>query len=156
MDYTIYPYEGVGSIKFGMTPQQVHEILGEPDEQRPPGYGEELPTDYYQGLDLSVFYVNPRQCKAITLGDEARPTFRSMNLYGKSLKQLRDWLLSIKSDVQHYDMGLISFKYGICFGSQNYSPNLECPISTVIAFNSGYFDNVAHILKKYPKEEAKA
>jgi hypothetical protein len=30
-DFTIHPFEGVGAVRFGMTPQQVHEIWGEPD-----------------------------------------------------------------------------------------------------------------------------
>ena len=31
MDYTIYPFEGLGPIRFGMTSQQVHDCVGEPE-----------------------------------------------------------------------------------------------------------------------------
>ena len=64
MDYTIYPCEGVGPIRFGMTPQQVHEILGEPEGSSTRRPESRFLTDYYEILDLHVVYKESGECKA--------------------------------------------------------------------------------------------
>jgi hypothetical protein len=46
MDYTIYPFEGLGAIRFGMTPQQVREVIGEPKGTHM-SYGSKFPIDDY-------------------------------------------------------------------------------------------------------------
>jgi hypothetical protein len=57
MDYTIYPFEGLGAIRFGMTPQQVREVIGEPKGTHM-SYGSKFPTDDYFNLGFNVHYDN--------------------------------------------------------------------------------------------------
>jgi hypothetical protein len=67
-DFTIHPFEGVGAVRFGMTPQQVHEIWGEPDRTYK---HESVPykchTDYYQKMGIHVDYDDSGVCEHISL-----------------------------------------------------------------------------------------
>jgi hypothetical protein len=68
MDYTIYPFEGVGAVKFGMTPQQIHEIWGEPEETlmaNPKFYRNH--TDVYCKASVQVHYNELGVCEYISL-----------------------------------------------------------------------------------------
>jgi hypothetical protein len=70
-DFTIHPFEGVGAVRFGMTPQQVHEIWGEPDDT----YREEKSlyglakrhVDYYSKIGVHVDYDETGFCECISL-----------------------------------------------------------------------------------------
>jgi hypothetical protein len=70
-DFTIHPFEGVGAVQFGMTPQQVHEIWGEPDDT----YREEKSlyglakrhVDYYDKIGIHVDYDETGFCECISL-----------------------------------------------------------------------------------------
>jgi hypothetical protein len=157
MDYTIYPYEGVGPIKFGMTPQQVHEILGAPERQIPASTGRNLPKDKYVELGFFVCYQNPGVCEAVELFEGANPSLQGNLLLNQSLKELKFLLVSMGSDIQYSTSGFISFKYGLSFYSSYYNPQLLCKSDSVCVFKQDYFNQVAETLsRKYPKEEAKA
>jgi hypothetical protein len=70
-DFTIHPFEGVGTVRFGMTPQQVHEVWGEPDDT----YREEKSLyglakrhfDYYRKIGIHVDYDETGFCEYISL-----------------------------------------------------------------------------------------
>jgi hypothetical protein len=155
MDYTIYPYQGIGPIQFGMTPPQVHERLGEPSEQMARRRFPDLPTDIYNQFGLFVFYQSPGVCEAMSLSINPNLSFQGFTFINKSLKELRNWLRSINSDIQYFDIGFISLKYGLTFSSQFYNSELNCLVDTLIVFKFGYYDDIAHIHAKYPREEAK-
>jgi hypothetical protein len=155
MDYTIYPYEGVGQIRLGMTPQQVREILGEPERQLPAGKRCDLPADKYVQLGFFVYYRNPGVCEAISMWDGS-VEFQNVRPLGKSLKYLKDWFMSMGSDIQHFDLGFIAVDFGITINAQNYCPDLSCECDSLIIFERGYYNDISHIHSRYPKEVVKA
>lgn len=53
-ELTIRPFQGVGDIDFGMSREQVEQILGPPDQVIP--RGEETEEWIYRGLDASVCF----------------------------------------------------------------------------------------------------
>jgi hypothetical protein len=59
MDYTIYPYEGVGPLRLGMTQQEIRAILGEPEDIIPAGVKSDMPADYYPSLGFYIMYKEP-------------------------------------------------------------------------------------------------
>jgi hypothetical protein len=68
MDYTIHPFEGVGAVKFGMTPQQIHEIWGEPEGTLladPKFYRDH--TDFYCKSEVQIRYSESGVCEHISL-----------------------------------------------------------------------------------------
>jgi hypothetical protein len=156
MDYTIYPYEGVGQIRFGMTPQQVHEILGEPDDQFPASKRCDLPADIYDRLNLFIYYKHPNSCEAVELFVGSNPSFQETLLLDHSMQDLKSWLLLIGSDIQYSTSGFISFKYGLSFYSSYYNPQLLCHSDSACVFERGYFDKMSEVLSRYPKEVVKA
>jgi hypothetical protein len=70
-DFTIHPFEGVGAVQFGMTPQQVHEIWGEPDgtyRKEKSLYGlAKRHVDYYNKIGIHVDYDVTGFCECISL-----------------------------------------------------------------------------------------
>jgi hypothetical protein len=69
-DFTIHPFEGVGAVRFGMTPQQVHEIWGEPDRTSMRDGTSTLyrrHTDLYHRMNLHVEYDESGFCEYISL-----------------------------------------------------------------------------------------
>jgi hypothetical protein len=69
MNSIIYPFEGVGEVRFGMTPDQVHEILGKPNVTILDNKSEfRQHTDFYQKLDIHVYYnLEMGVCEHISL-----------------------------------------------------------------------------------------
>jgi hypothetical protein len=70
-DFTIHPFEGVGAVRFGMTPQQVHEVWGEPDdtyreETSPYGLAKSH-VDYYRKIGVHIDYDETGFCECISL-----------------------------------------------------------------------------------------
>ena len=67
MDYTICPFEGLGSIRFGMTPKQVHEVVGEPEGTFMKSKDSKFPTDDYFNLGFHVYYDESNLCNAVEI-----------------------------------------------------------------------------------------
>jgi hypothetical protein len=70
-DFTIHPFEGIGAVQFGMTPQQVHEIWGKPDgtsirEESLHGLAKRH-VDYYSKIGVHVDYDETGFCECISL-----------------------------------------------------------------------------------------
>jgi hypothetical protein len=157
MDYIIYPYEGVGPIRFGMTPEQVHEKLGEPEHTTmKEAESPEFPTDAYNHLGFHVFYGESGRCQAVEFFENgsASPTFQGQTLIGRPFGELKSWLQSLETDVQHYSCGLIFLKFGINLYSQYYylpHRDPDCLVETVGVSTSSYVDGRGI---GYPREEA--
>jgi hypothetical protein len=69
-DFIIHPFEGVGAVRFGMTPQQVHEIWGEPERTIMRDSTSTLyrrHTDSYHRMNFRVEYDESGLCEYISL-----------------------------------------------------------------------------------------
>ena len=66
MDYAINPYTGVGSIKFGMKPEEVHKKLGDDFEQQDFEYIYGF-REIYMDFGIFVHYDKQGTCNAIEL-----------------------------------------------------------------------------------------
>jgi hypothetical protein len=155
--YTIYPYEGVGPIRFGMTPAQVHEKLGEPDDTFMKGAeSPDFPTDAYDDLGFHVFYGESGRCRFVEFFENgsASPTFQGQALIGRPFGELKSWLQSLKTDVQHYDSGLIFLKFGISLYSQDYYLPHRDPGCLVEAVGISSSSDIDETDIGYPREEA--
>ena len=157
MDYTIYPYEGVGPIRFGMTPQQIHEILGEPDRVLP-GYEAKFPTDSYHKIAIHVDYDESGACDISLYDSDAKPIFREQVLFGQTFGELKPWFQSLKTDIQHYDSGLIFLKFGVSLYSPHYVfPHRDpySPVEVIGVSSHNYIEKWAsHNAKEYRREYA--
>jgi hypothetical protein len=151
MDYAIRPYDGIGPIKFGMTPEQVHEILGEPVKTFKKNSRN---TDDYRTIGFHVVYDEADACESITLFSPATPSFQDQQLIDGSFKTLKTWFQSQGSTVQHYDCGMIFLKFGINLYATDYNPNSDNFVEAVSISTLDCIERNASLRAKYPKEEA--
>jgi hypothetical protein len=139
MDYTIYPFEGLGAIRFGMTPQQVHEVVGEPESTFMKSDDSRFPTDDYFNLGFHVYYDESGLCKGVEIfspyGEEdplgltyiedscdcVTLNFQGQRFFKQSFRELKTWFQSLGTGVQHGDIGVTFIKFGIVIGSNYYS-----------------------------------
>jgi hypothetical protein len=82
MDYTIYPFEGLGAIRFGMNPQQVREVVGEPDRTFMKFDDSKFPTDAYYKLGFYVYYDESGLCNSVEIWGTSQTTRTSTALTG--------------------------------------------------------------------------
>ena len=69
----IYPYHGVGLIRFGMMREDVRGLLGKPSATFYKGLSTESSTDAYDDLGLHVYYNHPSGCcEALSLFSQTR------------------------------------------------------------------------------------
>jgi hypothetical protein len=164
MDYTIHPFEGVGPIKLGMTPQQVRAVLGEPDESFKK-FDDDFPTDSYYSLSIHVLYEHPGICNEIWLFLEpddptsgCNPTFQGYGLKGRTFAELKPWFQKLGTPVQHFDIGCSFLKYGVYVTSQHYSyhqRNIDEPVDTVsVCSESVIARDMDYDGDEFPREEA--
>ncbi|HEY9664259.1 MAG TPA: hypothetical protein V6C65_37930 [Allocoleopsis sp.] len=136
----IHPYEGIAGIKFGMTPIQVRQILGEPDRTFKKTPADALETDAFDTAGMYIFYKLPGTCEAIELASPANPTFQGKTLISQPFSHLREWFQSIDPTTEIDETGLTSHQLGIGL----YAPfAIESPheaVEGVIVFEQGYYE----------------
>lgn len=57
-NFPIYPYKGVGNLKFGMQRTGIHAMLGTPARQKKSRFSDEI-TDFWNGNGLQLVFSNP-------------------------------------------------------------------------------------------------
>jgi hypothetical protein len=113
MHYEIESHTGVGALRFGMSPTQVHEILGVPRFARSdPGHLREMygrnPALTFTGTDndlklIEIGFVKP--------GDGV--TFRGANLFDGECDAIINWLCCDDPDPKYVAGTLVFPKLGI-------------------------------------------
>jgi hypothetical protein len=150
MDFIINTYEAVGSVRFGMTQAEVHEILGVPSKEIRRSL--EI-SDHFNGSNMQVFYSNATLpvCVAVQFiyspnysSELPIPIFREKNLLdGTSLKKLKSWFESMDDSIEVNTDGITAYGLGIGLGSEDSRLFKNKPPQTVIAFVQGYYDVIS-------------
>lgn len=140
MRFIIEPYVGVGPIRFGMSVQEIRDILAVEvrSVKKTPKSG--MPTDFFHSIGLSVHYKQPGRCKAVELVTPAVPTFRGQGLLGRPFNALRDWIETIDDSIEIHDTGLTSYLFGIGLYVPSARKSPSAPVDSVIVFEEGYYD----------------
>jgi hypothetical protein len=159
MDYTIYPFEGVGPIKFGMTPEQVHAVVGEPENSLIIHEGE-FPTDTYYSQGFRIEYTAAGVCDEIWLfPEECNPILQGYGLAGQTFRELKEWFQKLGTPVEHYSCGMTFLKFGIYIYASYYTyydGNVDDPVELIAVCSSS---NIERLLaskddNEFPTEEA--
>lgn len=133
MKFEINPYVGAGMIKFGLSENQVREILQiEPQKFKKSPLSDVL-SDAYPFCH--VYYKDNGNCEAIEFFEPADVTFRGYTLIGKPFEKVSSLFKAMDSSLEEDETGIISFKYGISI----YSPDLQ-RVEGVLVFEEGYYD----------------
>jgi hypothetical protein len=106
MDFLITSYESVGSIKFGMSIEEVRSFLNSSVKTFMKTSSSELPSDAFYQLGLQIYYKHPEICNAIELASPANPIFQSQSLLGRPFSEVCRWFEQRDSSLEIFDSGL--------------------------------------------------
>jgi len=140
MEFEIYPYLGVGSIRFGMSPQDVRRVIGEPYSSFLKSPDSLLPTDSFDGEGVHVYYKAPGQVEAIEMAHPSAVVWQGTNLIGQKFEDVRRWIELVDPEAVIDDSGLTSYKlgFGVFAPGSGKDPSLR--VESVIIFREGYYD----------------
>ncbi len=141
-ELTIYPYQGVGQIRFGMTRKEVQSLLGEPSATFYKGLNTESPTDAYDHVGVHVYYDYPSgYCEALEFFEPAQLLLTEKPLFKLPFAYLKEWLSSQDSELKIDDEGLTCFKYGIGLYAPDWKEDTNLPVQGIIVFNDRNYYN---------------
>lgn len=119
MKFVITPNVGAGPIKFGMTRNEVRQVINLPAREYEGGHT--LPSDSFRGSGVAIHYREPDSCEVIALSLPANPIFRNRSLLkGQSLQVLNLWLKSIDDSVVNDICGITAYELGIALYTPDY------------------------------------
>jgi hypothetical protein len=156
--FKIKPYVGVGRINLGMIPEEVHEILGEPENIRVLGG---ILDEYYfnQGL-LLQYKADQKKCVAISMMSPADPVYLDRHPMHESWRTASKWLRKIDSNIQEIGVGLIGHDTGIHLAHakvmlprNGVMRNVDV-VNVVIVFAKGYWDRSVDDPLPYTEEDS--
>jgi hypothetical protein len=149
MDYTIYPYEGVGPVRLGMTRQEIRGILGKP-EKTFQKFPDKPPADkYWNKLHLIIHFKESDICDGIQIFPPAQPTFQGVNLLiDEPYSQIKDWWEQQDPNIEFNDVGLKAHSHGIAL----YAPYLDEPVKHIYVFERGHYDGLAERIQRIEAE----
>jgi hypothetical protein len=101
----------VPTTLFGMTEQEVHNILGNQFEKTKKSMSDGFETDMYEGC--FIYYKNPGVCQAIEFFEPTIPLLNGEKLLGRPYCEVKEIILKLDSSIQLDEDGLTSYKLGI-------------------------------------------
>jgi hypothetical protein len=139
MDLIISPYVGVGKIEFGMTKENVTEIINSKLKRCQeltfgPGYKETYEFCH-------IYYDKKGHCEAIEFFEPANPLFFGERLMSQPFSQVRQLIKDSDELIRVDETGLTSFKFGIGVYVPFWDDDEEdTQVEGVIVFKKGYYD----------------
>jgi len=114
MRYVVTPGEGVGSIRFGMSREEVHERLGPPDDEGSwPDTGEQ--EDAWTEDGLAVVFDADGACVEIAVLPPATVSIRGTRLLGENDVDGAAALRTLDPDCEEQDGVLVSGALGLLY-----------------------------------------
>lgn len=142
MDFIISPYDGVGSIKFGMTREEVRKLV---DDEFKVYSGIDL-WDFFNGRGIQVCYSYdpPYICEAILLESRQKVSFLSKQLLGgESIGEIRDWLITLDQNLVVDSDNVTTYKFGFSLSPEVEDYDLfQLPPDAVTCFREGYYEDL--------------
>jgi|SRR5580658_8355057 hypothetical protein len=139
MQLEIEPYVGIGPIKFGMTIDEVRNLINQKPKSFLKGPASTIPTDAFNDLGLHVYYKKPRTCNAVELFLPANPIFQGRDLIQRPFNELLSWLQTLDDTIKRDQCGLASFKFGIGFYAPEVKERDDAPVEGVIVLEKDYY-----------------
>jgi hypothetical protein len=145
LQFEITPYESAGSIRFGMTSDEVRAQLqingGAPQEKQP------VLCDTFEELGMRVHYRLPGAVEAIEFRSPARPVLEGRQLLLQRYGDLESWLRALDPGVKLDHSGLTSDRLGIRLYASSARNNPDAPVEVVTVFERAYYTRyIASIL----------
>lgn len=139
MEMMIEPYVGIGSIRLGMTREEVNEAVGWQPKRFKKSRDADLLSDNFDGF-IFVYYREPDVCEAVEVAEPAVPIFRGQRLLETPFAELLRWFKTIDETLETDSTGLTSKKYGIGLYAPDAEDEPDKPAEGVIVFEEDYYD----------------
>ncbi len=140
VDYAIRPHLGAGEIAFGMTPNQVRALLGDPFESFKRSPLAEFPCDHFESLGIFVYYQAPGIVEALEYHQPASPTLDGISLLATPVARLIS--LATEKDpgatVEDDSVTCLAQGWGAWLPDAEDHP--DRPAESIIVFRRGYYD----------------
>jgi len=148
LKFEIKPYESAGSIRFGMTSDDVRALLqaGRVHESRP------VLCDTFETLGMRIHYRLPDSVEAIEFRAPACPVFDGRTLLQQRYGDVEPWLRSMDPGVKLDHSGLTSDRFGIRLYASSARNNPDARVEVVTVFERAYYTRyIASILPPPPR-----
>ncbi|MDZ4312322.1 MAG: hypothetical protein U1A24_17375 [Cypionkella sp.] len=140
MEHQITPFEGVGPIKFGMTPEQVWRTLGKVPTTFRRSPQAAFPCDYFQSEGTFCYYDSDGTLEAVEFGHPARPLLGTVNLLGAAMNNAVAALSELDPTLAVEVDGAIAHQLGVSIFAPLLKDNEAATVESLLAFRRGYFD----------------
>ncbi len=142
MDFVVYPYQGVGPIRFGMIRKEVRELIDDEFKVLVFNFNEPETWDSFNvGIQVCYSYDPPHICEAILLESIQKARFLNRQLLGEeSIGDLRDWLKILDENLVVDSDNVTTYKFGFALSRQVEDFDLfQLPPEAVTCFREGYY-----------------
>ena len=96
----ITPNKGVGPISFGMTREEVRNVLGGNVVEYKKMPMSDTFTDAFNDHGIHIYYDSNDTCEAIEMALPADPKFSHKHMIGRPFSKLKSTIISQDSDVE--------------------------------------------------------
>lgn len=111
MAFEIHSGIGVNEIRFGMTQEEVHALLGEPKKVFGLNTDSKNVSEDYEGL--SIDFVKGGGCFQIVIGNSEPVFLQGISLQGDDYEVVCSELMALDENLVMNELGCVSFKYCI-------------------------------------------
>jgi hypothetical protein len=140
MRLVIDPYKSVGPLRFGLTREEVRDLLVSPVESFMRNDDDLAETDDFAQLGIFVEYDKTNKCIAVEMFSPAEPIFLGKDLLGAPYAELRNWVKSMDSHAEIDESGLVSTSLGIGLYAEISSSDTKSHAESAVAFKYGYYE----------------
>ncbi|MFC5529503.1 hypothetical protein [Cohnella yongneupensis] len=138
MELLIQSFKGVGQIRFGMTRNEVRNVIESDVQEFKKTPTSESLTDAFDFCH--VYYKQDDTCEAIELFEPSIPIFQNEKLIGAQFKEVKKLFLLLDKDVEIDETGLTSYECGIALFVPSLSRSGKEKVEGVFVFRQGYYD----------------
>jgi hypothetical protein len=143
MKFNIVPFQSVGPIEFGASPEAVRNVIDSPLKSFVKGALSDMPTptDAFDEIGVHVYYDKLNRCEAVEFFSPTVLLFQEQVLVDKPYREIVKWLASIDTNIVYDDSGLEARSLGIGLYAPSFDEN-ERPdelVESVIVVSKGYW-----------------
>ncbi len=138
----IFPYQGVGPIRFGMKRSKVRRVMKKKPDRNNDGRYEAKGDDIYTDLGLRIHYGLDQICEAITISTPAEPRLGKKSFLGRPAAELLEEMRLLDPALNTNLDGWTCMKEGITVNAPKWKTEPEKPVGSMLVFAEGYYTNL--------------
>ncbi len=138
-DFDLKPGVGAGKMTFGMSPQDVRQVMdGEPVIFRKTP-SDDFPCDFFSEAGVFCYYDKSGRLNAIEFTQPARPVIGGFAFVGMEFEPAKVILASLGREIEEETDSAISFGLDVSIYSSLAKDDAAAPVETVLIFREGYY-----------------